>query len=50
MEEELRSQKAMHEESSEDVYRQMQYIKEAESDSVTGLAAFLDGESKVTTL
>ncbi|KAA6411830.1 MAG: hypothetical protein FRX48_03980 [Lasallia pustulata] len=44
MEEELRSQKAKYEESSEDVYRRMQDIKEAESDSVTDLSAFLDAE------
>ena len=44
MEEELRSQKAKYEESSEDVYRRMQDIKEAESDSVTDLTAFLDAE------
>lgn len=44
MEEELRSQKAKYEESSEDVYRRMQDIKEAEGDSVTDLTAFLDAE------
>lgn len=43
-EEELRSQKAKYEESSEDVYRRMQDIKEAEADSVADLTAFLDGE------
>lgn len=44
VEEELRSQKAKYEESSEDVYRRMQDIKEAEVDSVTDLGAFLDAE------
>lgn len=44
MEEELRSQKAKYEESSEDVYRRMQDIKEAEADSVADLGAFLDAE------
>lgn len=44
MEEELRSQKAKYEESSEDVFRRMQDIKEAEVESVTDLTAFLDAE------
>ncbi|KAI9844326.1 MAG: hypothetical protein M1837_005630 [Sclerophora amabilis] len=44
VEEELRSQKAKYEESSEDVYRRMQDIKEAEEDSVTDLGAFLEAE------
>ena len=44
VEEELRSQKAKYEESSEDVYRRMQDIKEAESESVTDLGTFLDAE------
>ncbi|KAI9805125.1 MAG: hypothetical protein M1825_000959 [Sarcosagium campestre] len=44
VEEELRSQKAKYEESSEDVYRRMQDIKEAEVDSVSDLGAFLDAE------
>ena len=43
-EEELRSQKAKYEETSEDVYRRMQDIKEAEVDSVTDLGEFLDAE------
>ncbi|KFY14386.1 hypothetical protein V492_02661, partial [Pseudogymnoascus sp. VKM F-4246] len=43
-EEELRSQKAKYEESSEDVFRRMQDIKEAEEDSVEDLGAFLDAE------
>lgn len=43
-EEELRSQKAKYEESSEDVFRRMQDIKEAEEDSVADLGAFLDAE------
>ncbi|CAG8980410.1 hypothetical protein HYALB_00003975 [Hymenoscyphus albidus] len=44
VEEELRSQKAKYEESSEDVYRRMQDIKEAEADSVADLGAFVDAE------
>ena len=44
MEEELRSQKAKYEESSEDVYRRMLDIKEAEVDSITDLTTFLDAE------
>ena len=44
VEEELRSQKAKYEESSEDVYRRMQDIKEAEIDSIGDLGAFLDAE------
>ncbi|KAI9841731.1 MAG: hypothetical protein M1838_003434 [Thelocarpon superellum] len=44
VEEELRSQKAKYEESSEDVYRRMQDIKEAEAESVADLGAFLDAE------
>lgn len=44
VEEELRSQKAKYEESSEDVLRRMQDIKEAEADSVADLGAFLDAE------
>ena len=44
VEEELRSQKAKYEETSEDVYRRMQDIKEAEVDSIADLTAFLDAE------
>ncbi|KAI9807321.1 MAG: hypothetical protein M1833_000064 [Piccolia ochrophora] len=44
VEEELRSQKAKYEESSEDVYRRMQDIREAESESVADLGNFLDAE------
>jgi hypothetical protein len=44
VEEELRSQKAKYEETSEDVYRRMQDIKEAEADSVADLTGFLDAE------
>ncbi|KAI9894443.1 MAG: hypothetical protein M1814_003201 [Vezdaea aestivalis] len=44
VEEELRSQKAKYEESSEDVLRRMEDIKEAEADSVADLGAFLDAE------
>ncbi|TVY26321.1 Uncharacterized protein LHYA1_G005464 [Lachnellula hyalina] len=43
-EEELRSQKAKYEESSEDVLRRMQDIKEAEADSVADLGEFLEAE------
>jgi len=44
MEEELRNQKAKYEESSEDVYRRMLDVKEAEVDSVADLSAFLEAE------
>jgi len=44
LEEELRAQKAKYEESSEDVYRRMLDVKEAEVDSVVDLTAFLDAE------
>jgi hypothetical protein len=44
MEEELRSQKAKYEESSEDVYRRMLDIKEAETDSIADLSSFLEAE------
>ncbi|PGH08632.1 hypothetical protein GX51_01152 [Blastomyces parvus] len=44
VEEELRSQKAKYEESTEDVYRRMEDIKEAEADSIADLGAFLDAE------
>ncbi|TGO47256.1 hypothetical protein BOTNAR_0535g00080 [Botryotinia narcissicola] len=44
VEEELRSQKAKYEESSEDVYRRMQDIREAEAESVQDLGAFLEAE------
>jgi hypothetical protein len=44
VEEELRSQKAKYEETNEDVYRRMLDIKEAETESVTDLTAFLDAE------
>ena len=43
-EEELRSQKAKYDEASEDVYRRMMDIKEAEADSVLDLTEFLDAE------
>jgi hypothetical protein len=48
-EEELRSQKAKYEESSEDVFRRMEDIKEAEADSIADLGAFLDAELESTT-
>ncbi|CCU81806.1 Hypothetical protein similar to BAR domain-containing protein [Blumeria hordei DH14] len=44
VEEELRSQKAKYEESSEDVMRRMQDIKEAEADSLVDLGLFVDAE------
>lgn len=44
VEEDLRAQKAKYEETSEDVFRRMQDIKEAEMDSVTDLGEFLDAE------
>lgn len=44
VEEELRSQKAKYEETSEDVYRRMQDIKEAEVDMVQDLTSFLEAE------
>lgn len=44
MEEELRAQRAKYDESSDDVYRRMLDIKEAEADSVADLGAFLDAE------
>ena len=43
-EEELRSQRAKYEESSEDVLRRMEDIKEAEADSISDLGSFLDAE------
>ncbi|KAI1499569.1 hypothetical protein F5X99DRAFT_419813 [Biscogniauxia marginata] len=44
LEDELRASKAKYEESSEDVYRRMQDIKEAEADSIRDLTNFLDSE------
>ncbi|KAF2086879.1 BAR-domain-containing protein [Saccharata proteae CBS 121410] len=44
VEEELRTQKVKYEESSEDVYRRMEDIKEAEKESVDDLTAFLEAE------
>jgi hypothetical protein len=44
VEEELRSQKAKYEETSDDVYRRMLEIKEAETESVADLTAFLNAE------
>lgn len=44
VEEELRSQKAKYEESSEDVFRRMQDIKESEVEMVQDLTAFLEAE------
>lgn len=44
IEDELRSAKAKYEESSEDVYRRMQDIKDAEADSIRDLTRFLDAE------
>lgn len=44
IEEETRTNKAKYEESSEDVLRRMQDIKDAEADSVRDLTCFLDAE------
>ncbi|KAI1822745.1 BAR-domain-containing protein [Xylaria intraflava] len=44
LEDELRTAKAKYEESSEDVYRRMTDIKEAEADSARDLSNFLDSE------
>ncbi|KAI1493310.1 hypothetical protein F5X96DRAFT_238240 [Biscogniauxia mediterranea] len=44
LEDELRASKAKYEESSEDVYRRMQDIKEAEADSIRDITNFLDCE------
>lgn len=44
LEEELRSAKAKYEESSDDVFRRMQDIKDAEADSIRDLTRFLDAE------
>lgn len=43
-EEEVRGQKAKYEESTEDVYRRMQDIVDAENDNVVDLFAFLEAE------
>ncbi|KAK4467201.1 hypothetical protein QBC42DRAFT_257990 [Cladorrhinum samala] len=43
-EEELRTAKAKYEESSEDVARRMQDIRDAEADSVRGMTQFMDAE------
>lgn len=44
VEEELRAQKAKFEESTEDVFRRMQDIQEAEAESVADMGAFLEAE------
>ncbi|KIW17076.1 hypothetical protein PV08_04267 [Exophiala spinifera] len=44
VEEELRTQKAKYEESADDVQRRMEEIREADPESVSDLAAFLDAE------
>jgi len=44
VEEELRAQKAKYDESSEDVYRRMQDIKESEVDMIQDLSSFLESE------
>ena len=44
LEDELRAAKAKYEESSEDVLRRMQDIKEAEVDMIQDLTAFLEAE------
>jgi hypothetical protein len=44
VEEELRAQKAKYEETSEDVYRRMEDIKDSEVESVADLTQFLEAE------
>jgi predicted transcriptional regulator len=44
VEEDLRAQKAKYEEASEDVFRRMEDIKEAEVESVADLTHFLEAE------
>jgi predicted transcriptional regulator len=44
VEEELRAQKAKYEETSEDVYRRMEDIKDTEVESVADLTQFLEAE------
>lgn len=44
LEEELRNQRIKYEESSDDVYRRMSEIQDAEQESMTDLGAFLDAE------
>lgn len=44
IEEDLRTQKARYEESTEDVYRRMQDIVDSEKESIEGLYAFLEAE------
>ena len=44
MEEELRNARAKFDETSDDVYRRMQDIKEAEAESVMDLETFLEAE------
>lgn len=43
-EEELRTQKVKYEEISDDVYRRMMDIQEAEGENLTDLTAFIDAE------
>lgn len=44
LEEELRNQRIKYEESSDDVYRRMSEIQDAEQESMAELGAFLDAE------
>lgn len=44
VEEELRSQKVKYEEASDDVLRRMQDVKDAETDNVMDMGAFLDAQ------
>jgi hypothetical protein len=44
VEEELRSQKVKYEEANEDVLRRMQDVREAETDNVVDMGAFLDAQ------
>jgi len=44
VEEELRSQKVKYEEANDDVLRRMQDIRDAETDNVVDMGAFLDAQ------
>lgn len=44
VEEELRSQKVKYEEANDDVLRRMQDVKDAETDNVMDMGAFLDAQ------
>jgi hypothetical protein len=44
VEEELRSQKVKYEEANDDVLRRMQDVRQAETDNVMDMGAFLDAQ------